>query len=67
MSTVEEIKAAIGKLSLEERAELAKWLYGWTDDEWDQQMKADLESGRLDGLLKQVREDIDGARLEEGP
>ena len=31
------IKEAIQKLSMEERAELAKWLYGWEDDAWDEQ------------------------------
>jgi hypothetical protein len=67
VSTVEEIKSAIEKLSLEERAELARWFHDWSDDEWDRQMAADLEAGKLDGLLKQVREDIDAGRLDEGP
>jgi hypothetical protein len=35
MSTVEEIKTAIGRLSLEERAEITAELCGWTDDDWD--------------------------------
>ncbi len=30
-----EIKTAIEQLSFEERAELAAWLHGWKDDEWD--------------------------------
>lgn len=54
MSTVDEIKIAIEKLSLEERAELARWLHGWTDDEWDDQISADLEAGRLDRLIAET-------------
>jgi len=46
MSTVEEIKVAIQTLSLEERAELARWLHGWSDDDWDRQMW--MEVGRKD-------------------
>ncbi|MGO8930923.1 MAG: hypothetical protein ACLQU3_29040 [Limisphaerales bacterium] len=33
MSTVEEIRTAIQKLSLEERAQITAELCGWTDDE----------------------------------
>lgn len=47
MSTVEEIKAAIDSLSIEERAELTAMLCGWTDDEWDRQMKADAAAESL--------------------
>jgi len=67
MSTVEEIKSAIQKLSLEERAEVAKWIHGWEDDDWDRQMAADAKAGRLDKLLNEVRDDIRNDRLEEGP
>ena len=35
-----EIKSAIQQLAFEERAELAAWLHGWEDDDWDEQMKA---------------------------
>ena len=45
MSTVEEIKTAINRLSLEERAEMLAELCGWTDDNWDRQMKADVTTG----------------------
>jgi len=35
MNTVEEIRTALGRLSLEERAEIAAELCGWSDDDWD--------------------------------
>ena len=50
MSTVQEIKSAISKLSLEEQAELISELCGWTDDDWDRQMKRDAAAGKFDAL-----------------
>ena len=47
LSTVEEIKIAISKLSLEERAEMLAELCGWTDDAWDLQMKRDAAAGKF--------------------
>jgi len=67
MTTVEEVKALIGRMSLSERAEIAKCLHGWTDDAWDEQIKRDVDTGKLDALLEQVREDIRAGRLEDGP
>jgi hypothetical protein len=61
--TVEEIKAAIPKLTLDERAELARCLHGWEDDEWDAQLKRDLAAGKLDKLLKKVDSDITQGNL----
>jgi hypothetical protein len=55
--TVEEIKSAIPKLTLEQRAEVARCLHGWEDDEWDAQLKRDLAAGKLDKLLKRVDTD----------
>ena len=47
MTTVEEIKIAISNLSLEERADVVAELCGWTDDDWDRQMKADAAAGKF--------------------
>ncbi len=62
-----EIKSAIEQLSLEHRAELAAWLHGWKDDEWDEQMKRDIGSGKLDSILHEVEEDIKAGRVREMP
>ena len=62
-----EIKTAIEQLSFEERAELAAWLHGWNDDEWDEQMKRDIGSGKLDDVLHEVEEDIRSGRTREMP
>jgi hypothetical protein len=65
--TVEEIKAAIATLSLEERAEVARALHAWEDDAWDEQMKRDLNDGKLDKLLSKVDADIAEGKLSDLP
>jgi hypothetical protein len=50
MKTVEEIKMAISHLSLEERAEVVAELCGWTDDDWDRQMKTAAATGAFRNL-----------------
>ena len=72
-----EIKTAIEHLSFEERAELAAWLHGspqrvrpvadWKDDKWDEQMKRDIASGKLDDVLREVEEDVKVGRVRELP
>jgi hypothetical protein len=67
MSTVAEIKAAISKLSLAERAEVARCLHEWEDDEWDKRVQQDLAAGKLDRLLARVDDDIDQGKLRDLP
>ncbi|MGN6371203.1 MAG: hypothetical protein ACTHN5_23355 [Phycisphaerae bacterium] len=67
MTTVDEIKAAIDKLSFEERAEVARYLHGWTDDDWDRQMAQDARAGKLDDLLKKVDANIQSGNLRKFP
>jgi hypothetical protein len=62
-----EIKSAIRQLAFEERAELAAWLHGWEDDDWDEQMKRDIASGKLDDVLREVEDDIKAGRVREMP
>jgi hypothetical protein len=62
-----EIKTAIQQLSFQERAELAAWLDGWDDDDWDEQMKRDIASGKLDTILHEVEDDIKAGRLRDMP
>ena len=50
MSTVAEIKAAIDRLSLQERCELEALLHPFEDDDWDKQMKCDSAAGKFGAL-----------------
>ncbi len=54
MSTVAEIKEALAKLTLEERAEILTELCGWSDDDWDRQMKADAAAGKFAALNRET-------------
>jgi hypothetical protein len=62
-----ELKTAIERLSFEERAELAAWLHGWQDDDWDEQIKRDVAAGRFDQILREVGADIRAGRLQALP
>jgi hypothetical protein len=62
VSTVQEIKGAIERLSFEQRAELAAWLHGWRDDDWDKQMKRDVAEGKLDRIAEQADRDFEVGR-----
>jgi hypothetical protein len=62
-----EIKTAIEQLSFEESAQLAAWMHGWKDDEWDEQMKRDVATGKLDDVLREVEDDIRAGRLRDMP
>ena len=46
MRTVEEIKAAIERLSPQERAELEAWLHPRLDHEWDNDLKEVAPAGK---------------------
>ena len=67
MSTVAEIKAAIARLTLEERAEVARCLHEWEDDAWDKEMQQHLAGGKLDRLLTKVDDDINQGKLRDLP
>ena len=54
-------------LTLEERAEVARCLNQWQDDEWDEQMKRDISAGKLDELLSKVDADIAEGKLRDLP
>jgi hypothetical protein len=65
--TVAEIKKAVESLSQEQRRELSAWLWELDADDWDRQMKADAEAGRLDRLAKQALDDHRAGRTRPVP
>lgn len=65
--TLDEIKRAISNLTLEERAEMARCLHEWEDDDWDRKMKADLQSGRLAKVISKVDADVAQGNLTDLP
>jgi len=67
MSALEQIKEAIPKLTLEERAEVARCLHEWADDAWDEKMRRDLAAGKLNSLLAKVDKDVAEGKLLDPP
>ena len=60
---LQEIKSAIDRLTLRERAELNAWLQNWSDDDWDRQMAADAKNA---GKLAKLRQGAEvGAKAEQ--
>ena len=65
MSTVTEIIEAVKSLGVEEKGEFLTRLSEVDfDDEWDRQMEADAQAGRLDPLWQQALEDIKAGRTK---
>lgn len=52
--SIQEIEAAITKLSAEDLAILAAWFAEYRAQTWDKQIEHDLDAGRLDALLAEV-------------
>jgi hypothetical protein len=67
MTRVEELLVAVEKLSLAEQAEFVRRFHRWENDDWDNQMIADHEAGRLDALIDEAREDLKQGRDRELP
>ena len=64
-STIAEIQQAITSLSKSDYAHLRRWLneYDWED--WDQQIEADSDNGKLDFLVDQATEAKRQVTLED--
>jgi hypothetical protein len=54
MSTVEQIEAAILKLSPQELSYLADWVLDLDEQRWDEQIERDIAAGKLDFLAQEA-------------
>jgi hypothetical protein len=54
MSSVEQIEAAILKLSPQELTQLADWVLDLDEQRWDEQLEKDIEAGKLDFLAQEA-------------
>lgn len=68
MSTVAEIIDAVKHLSEEEKDEFLEKLREIEfQDAWDRQMEVDARAGKLDFLVREADEAIEGGTLREWP
>ncbi len=57
MSKIDELKAEIERLASEEFAELFRWLSEKDWEQWDKEIEANSQAGRLDFLVREAREE----------
>jgi len=57
MSKIEQLKAEIESLPSEELAEIIRWLSEKDWQRWDQEIEADSQSGNLDFLVREAKEE----------
>ena len=55
---LDQIKLAIANLPDAEYKALTEWITEHDFDRWDKEIEADLESGRLDPLLNELKQEI---------
>lgn len=65
MTTLPDIEAAIKQLSENDVRQLSVWLQEYLDEMWDQQIEADLGSGKLDKLIAKAEADIAASRVRD--
>jgi len=65
MSRIDDLKAEIERLPSEEFTELLRWLSEKDWERWDQQIATDSQTGRLDFLIQEAREEKAKGRLKD--
>ncbi len=65
MSTVKEIEEAIAQLPRVEFWKLTDRLIAMREEDWDRQIEADAQAGKLDRLLEQADRDFEAGRCKE--
>ncbi len=65
MIKFQEIQAAIESLPKEEYARLREWFIEKDWEEWDKQIEADSNSGKLDFLAKEALDEKAKGRLRD--
>ena len=67
MSPVDEITAAIDRLSPEEFRRIARWFREREQQRWDEELDSDSASGRLDFLFGEAEKESQEELLREWP
>ena len=62
MTKLEEIEAAVAKLSVEERKKLRAWLNELDERLFDEKIERDAKTGKLDALEAKARENYRSRR-----
>jgi hypothetical protein len=65
MTTIQEIKSAIGSLPHQEYMKLLGWIHDKDWNDWDIQFETDAKSGKLDFLAKEALEEKKNKKLRK--
>ena len=64
MSTVEQIEAAILKLSPQEISQLVDWVLDLDEQRWDEQIEQDIVAGKLDFLAQEALAEFEAGNCQ---
>jgi hypothetical protein len=62
--SVQEIEAAVTRLSAEELARFSQWFEEYAADQWDRQIEADIRAGRFDAAGKRAEAEFEAGRCK---
>ena len=65
MTKIDQLKAEIENLPSEEFTEIFRWLSEKDWERWDKEIEADSQSGRLDLLVREAREEKTKGNLKD--
>ena len=65
MNTLQKIEQDIETLPANQVAELQVWLDDYNASLWDRQIQKDAQSGKLDVLMNQAKEDFKAGKCRE--
>ncbi|MES9856504.1 MAG: hypothetical protein ABW166_07880 [Sedimenticola sp.] len=65
MTTIQEIKSAIGSLPHQEYMQLLGWIHDKDWSDWDNQLENDAKSGKLDFLAREALEEKKNKKLRK--
>ena len=60
--SVEDLEAAVSRLSAAELARFREWFEEFAADQWDRQIEADIAAGRFDAPGKRADHDFEAGR-----
>jgi hypothetical protein len=62
MATAAEISGAVKRLPKKDLARFRKWFAEYGAAEWDREVEADVQAGRLDALIREAQRDHRASR-----
>jgi hypothetical protein len=65
MSRMDELKAEIENLPVEQVAEIFRWLSEKDWERWDSEIGSDSQAGKLDFLVREAREEKSKGTLKD--